>query len=34
MMVIHRMGKRILTLDQGKVASDSAMGGDYSVGQA
>jgi cell division transport system ATP-binding protein len=34
MMVIHRMGKRILTLDQGRVASDSAMGGDYSVGQA
>lgn len=31
MMVIHRMGKRIITLDQGKVASDSAMGGDFNA---
>ena len=33
MMVIHRMGKRIVTLDQGKVVSDTAMGGDELVGQ-
>ena len=26
MMVIHRMGKRIITLDQGRVTNDSAIG--------
>jgi cell division transport system ATP-binding protein len=33
MMVIHRMGKRIVTLDHGRIASDSAMGGDFIAGQ-
>jgi cell division transport system ATP-binding protein len=33
MMVIHRMGKRIITLDQGKVQSDSAMEGEFYAGQ-
>ena len=33
MLVIHRMGKRIITLDQGQVQSDSAIGGDLFAGQ-
>jgi cell division transport system ATP-binding protein len=33
MMVIHRMGKRILTLDQGTVMNDSAMQGEFDAGQ-
>jgi cell division transport system ATP-binding protein len=33
MMVIHRMGKRIITLDQGTVTNDSAIGGEFDAGQ-
>ena len=31
MMVIHRMGKRIITLEQGRIKNDSAMGGEVIV---
>lgn len=34
MMVIHRMGKRIITIDQGTVMNDSAIGGELFAGQA
>lgn len=33
MLVIHRMGRRIITLDQGQVQSDTAIGGDLFAGQ-
>lgn len=33
MMVIHRMGKRIVTVDQGVVVEDTAIGGDFIAGQ-
>ena len=33
MMVIHRMGKRIVTVDQGVVVQDTAIGGDFIAGQ-
>jgi cell division transport system ATP-binding protein len=34
MMVIHRMGKRIITIDQGTVLNDSVIGGELFAGQA